>query len=87
MQISGKIYRFGPADVAADSKAVNRSPALKIIGNALWSNAPTDENLYLVETSQVQPGSYFLDQVSCYPSPLPRKSPSSRPMAELNSID
>ena len=49
MQVSSKVNRLSPADIAADTKAINRSPTLNIVSNPLRTQAPTNKNLHLFE--------------------------------------
>jgi hypothetical protein len=49
MEVSGKVYRLSPADIAADTKAINWSTPLNKVGNSLRVNATANENLYLIE--------------------------------------
>jgi len=44
MQVSGKVNRPGPTNIAADAKAVNRSPAIQKVTDALQVNAAANQD-------------------------------------------
>ena len=70
MEVSGKVYRLSPGDIATDAKSINWSPTLDKVGYALRVNTAANKNLYLVEASQIQPGSHLFDQRGSNPTPL-----------------
>jgi len=51
MQVGGKVNWFSSADIAADTKTVNRSPSLSEVINTFRVNATADKNLYFIEAS------------------------------------
>ena len=60
-ELLGEIQRLGRGNIAADTKAIDRSPALDKVGNTLRINATANKNPYLVKTSQIQSSSYLFD--------------------------
>jgi len=68
MEVSGKINWLSRGDIATDTKTINRSPILNKVANALRVNSTTNKNPYMLEASQVQPGSDLFDQVSGNPA-------------------
>ncbi len=70
MQVSSKVNGLSSTDITADTKAINWSPALNKVGDTLRVNTTANKDSYLVKASQIQSGSYLLDQVSGNSTPF-----------------